>query len=84
MLRTLFVGDVHSCAVELEMLLDAVQPTRVILLGDVFNKGPMPQKTWALIQKWRCEAVLGNHDLAVIGAASTQPPRVPIDALDWL
>ena len=84
MLRTLFVGDVHSCAVELEMLLDAVQPTRVILLGDVFNKGPMPQQTWALIQKWRCEAVLGNHDLAVIGAASTQPPRVPIDALDWL
>ncbi|MGB0640295.1 MAG: metallophosphoesterase family protein, partial [Myxococcota bacterium] len=48
MSRTLFVGDVHSCADELSALLNMVQPERVILLGDVFNKGPKPEETWSL------------------------------------
>lgn len=82
--RTLFVGDVHSCAVELDMLLEQAQPTRVILLGDVFNKGPSPRETWQLVRTWACESVMGNHDLAVIGAASAGSLRVPAEALDWL
>jgi metallophosphoesterase superfamily enzyme len=40
----LFVGDVHGCAYELKKLLKKVQPTRVILLGDLFSKGPDPTK----------------------------------------
>ena len=82
--RTLFVGDVHSCATELRLLLEAVDPSRVILLGDVFNKGPSPAETWALVQRWGCESVLGNHDLAVLKLAKAGDLRVPKDALIWL
>jgi predicted phosphodiesterase len=84
MSRTLFVGDVHSCAHELGQLLETVQPTRVILLGDVFNKGPDPAGTWELVQHWRAEAVLGNHDVAVIERAAQGELRAPEEAIAWL
>ena len=44
------------------MLLEEVQPTRVILLGDLFTKGPDPKGVWKLIKKWNAESVLGNQD----------------------
>jgi predicted phosphodiesterase len=82
--RTLFVGDVHSCADELSALLNMVQPERVILLGDVFNKGPKPEETWSLVQEWSAEAVLGNHDVAVIAAFERGDVRAPPGAVAWL
>jgi len=84
MSRTLFVGDVHSCARELEALLELTQPTRVILVGDVFNKGPDPEGTWDLIQQWKVESVLGNHDVAVLKKAEDGDLRAPAAALRWL
>ena len=47
-MTTLFVGDVHSCADELGQMLEIAQPGRVILLGDMFNKGPDPEGTGSL------------------------------------
>jgi predicted phosphodiesterase len=64
--RTLFVGDVHGCARELERLLREVEPSRVVLVGDLFTKGPDPKGVWELIGAWRAEAVLGNHDARVL------------------
>ncbi|PIQ29185.1 metallophosphatase [bacterium (Candidatus Blackallbacteria) CG17_big_fil_post_rev_8_21_14_2_50_48_46] len=60
--RTLVIGDIHGCARELQKLLENVQPTRVILVGDLFTKGPDPSGVWELIQQYRMQAVLGNHD----------------------
>jgi diadenosine tetraphosphatase ApaH/serine/threonine PP2A family protein phosphatase len=73
--RTLVIGDVHACARELQKLLENVQPTRVILVGDLFTKGPDPAGVWDLIQSWHMEAVLGNHDawLLKILAGEVQP-----------
>jgi len=84
MSRTLFVGDVHSCSHELGVMLDSVQPTRVILLGDVFNKGPDPDGTWELVKRWNAESVLGNHDIAVIERARKGDVRAPEEAIAWL
>jgi len=84
MSRTLIVGDVHSCAHELGAILELAQPTRVILVGDVFNKGPDPEGTWALIQQWAVESVLGNHDVAVIEKADNGDTQVPPAAIRWL
>ena len=64
--RTLFVGDVHGCSRELKKLLKKTRPTRVILVGDLFTKGPDPAGVWKLIRKHDAEAVLGNHDIAVL------------------
>ena len=61
-MATLFVGDVHGCAAELAELLAAVDVDRVVLVGDLFLKGPDPEGVWALVRDRHLESVLGNHD----------------------
>lgn len=83
--RTLFVGDVHGCSDELEILLEKVKPTRVILVGDMFTKGENPLQVWALIQKWEMEAVFGNHEEKVL--CDYQKGRFqefPKEMIDWI
>ena len=64
--RTIFVGDIHGCAAELEALLDAVGyrggRDRLLLTGDAFTRGPDPLRVWELIRETRADMVLGNHD----------------------
>lgn len=59
---TLVVGDVHGCADELAQLVGLVQPDRVVLVGDLFTRGPDPQGVWEQIRDGGYEATLGNHD----------------------
>jgi diadenosine tetraphosphatase ApaH/serine/threonine PP2A family protein phosphatase len=59
---TLFVGDVHGCAVELAELVQKAGPTRVVLVGDLFTKGPAPEDVWKQVRDDGFESVLGNHD----------------------
>lgn len=65
-MSTLFVGDVHGCSHELERLLALARARRVVLVGDLFTKGPDPAGVWALVQASGAEAVLGNHDVYVL------------------
>ena len=44
--KTLFISDVHGCSEELKKLVDKVKPTRIILLGDLFKKGPHPKEVF--------------------------------------
>lgn len=60
--RTFVIGDVHGCSRELRRLIQNVKPTRIILVGDLFTKGPDPAGVWELIQQHQMEAVMGNHD----------------------
>lgn len=59
-MRTVVVGDVHGCAAELDALLQAAGPDRVVLVGDLFTRGPDPVGVWRIVQGH--DAVLGNHD----------------------
>lgn len=81
--RTLFVGDVHGCARELERLLERARPTRVVLLGDVFTLGPDPLGVWKLVQAYGAEAVLGNHDTRMLDEW-TVGEKLPAEAFRWL
>lgn len=79
------MGDVHGCALELGQLLDRARPDRVVLVGDVFTKGPDPVGTWAHIERTGAEGVLGNHDARMLA----KPKRfasmgLPTAAWDWL
>lgn len=65
-MRTLFVGDVHGCSKTLRRLLKDARADRVILLGDLFAKGPDPVGTWEVIQEFRAESVVGNHDERIL------------------
>ena len=67
-MRTLFVGDVHGCATELGRLLDLAEPTDVVLVGDLFLKGPDPVGVWRLIRERGLRSVLGNHDVKLLKA----------------
>ena len=84
-MRTLFVGDVHACSGELSALLALARAERVVLLGDLFTKGPDPQGVWRVIVEHGCEAILGNHDAYVLDhAGSPKAPVLPDEALAWL
>ncbi len=65
-MRTLFVGDIHGCARALERLIRLARADRVILLGDLFTRGPEPRRVWELVEALRPEAVLGNHDHKIL------------------
>jgi len=67
-MRTLVVGDVHGCSAELGSLVAAVRPKRVVLVGDLFTKGPDPAGVWRLIRDHHMKAVLGNHDARLLKA----------------
>lgn len=59
-MRTLIVGDVHGCADELRALLAQAKADRVVMVGDLFTKGPDPAGVYELVRGR--EAVMGNHD----------------------
>ena len=70
-MRKIIIGDVHGCDRELHALLDKVQPgeeDRLILLGDLFDRG---EESWEVFQTVRklaeefCERFVllrGNHE----------------------
>jgi hypothetical protein len=85
-MSTLFVGDVHGCADELAAMLAQAAGANVVLVGDLFLKGPDPAGVWALIRDHGMVSVLGNHDdrlLEVVGGASDhRGARTCIETLD--
>ncbi|MBF5046638.1 metallophosphatase [Aggregicoccus sp. 17bor-14] len=69
--RTVFIGDVHGCLLELEELLQACaysQSDRVVLVGDLVAKGPDSAGVVRLARERGLLAVRGNHDAHVLGA----------------
>lgn len=68
--RTIIVGDIHGCYVELNDLLESVQLTasdRVIAVGDLIVKGTDSAAVLnRFIEDERFSSVVGNHDLGVL------------------
>jgi predicted phosphodiesterase len=68
-MRTLFIGDVHGCADELDALLKECgwQPgERVVLVGDLVAKGPDSTGVVSRARELSLLAVRGNHDEHVL------------------
>ncbi len=68
-MRTLFIGDVHGCARELDALLEACgwRPgDRVVLVGDLVAKGPDSAGVVRRARERGFLAVCGNHDEHVL------------------
>ncbi|MFY0583024.1 metallophosphoesterase [Cystobacter fuscus] len=69
MTRTLFIGDVHGCAEELDALLEECghRPgERVVLVGDLVAKGPDSAGVVRRARERGMLAVRGNHDEHVL------------------
>ena len=68
-MRTVFIGDVHGCAEELELLLAACDwrpGDRVVLVGDLVAKGPDSAGVVRRARERGFLAVRGNHDAHVL------------------
>jgi len=69
MTRTIFIGDVHGCADELDALLVECgwRPgERVVLVGDLVAKGPDSAGVVRRVRERGMLAVKGNHDAHVL------------------
>ncbi len=89
--EAVIVGDVHGCGEELRELLHdldrAAGPTWIILIGDLFTKGPAPHEVVREILQRRMRGqrvslVCGNHDQRMLLAlvqveAGLDPDRLP-------
>lgn len=63
--RTILIGDVHGCAEELLTLVELLRPRpsdRVILLGDLINRGPDSAAVVRFVHDAGFECLMGNHE----------------------
>jgi serine/threonine protein phosphatase 1 len=75
--RVIAVGDIHGCADEFEMLLEKLALTRrdrLVLLGDLVNRGPDSARVIALARQHAYCALLGNHELRLLNYRRTGDP----------
>jgi serine/threonine protein phosphatase 1 len=67
--RLIAIGDIHGCHLEFAELLARVAPARedrVILLGDLINRGPDSNKVLDLARENKASSLLGNHELRLL------------------
>ena len=72
--RVIAIGDIHGCADEFEALLVKLAPTsadRIILLGDLINRGPDSRRVITLARAHAHVSLLGNHELRLLNYRST-------------
>ncbi len=75
--RIIAVGDIHGCADEFEALLEQLSLTRhdrLILLGDLVNRGPDSSRVLELARRHAHRALLGNHELRLLNYRRTGDP----------
>jgi len=64
-MNTILIGDIHACSRELSILLDRIGPVggdRIVLMGDLVNKGPDPSGVIRIVQSLDCLCLRGNHE----------------------
>lgn len=75
--RLIAIGDIHGCYREFEDLLDQLElkaDDRLILLGDLINRGPDSGRVVALAREHATASLLGNHELRQLNHRRTDDP----------
>lgn len=76
--RIIAIGDIHGCHQEFAELLGQLalgSDDRLILLGDLVNRGPDSGKVIDLAREHRALSLLGNHELRLLNYHRTQDQR---------
>jgi len=61
--QTIFIGDIHGCSREFDTLLALLpEDSRIVLMGDLVNKGPNPGGVIQRFLELGCLSLRGNHD----------------------
>jgi len=64
-LRHVCVGDIHGAGKELKSLLEDIQlkpDDKLILVGDIFDRGEDADVVWEVVQQYNADVMLGNHE----------------------
>ena len=64
--RLIAIGDIHGCHAEFAELIEKLElarEDRVVLVGDLINRGPDSCRVIDLARQIRAVALLGNHEL---------------------
>lgn len=72
--RLIAIGDIHGCHQEFAELLaklDLAKEDRLILLGDLVNRGPDSCKVIDLAREHKALSLLGNHELRLLNFRRT-------------
>lgn len=83
--RIIAIGDIHGCHQELADLLTQLQlqkEDRLILLGDLINRGPDSNKVIDLARRHNALALLGNHELRLLNHRRNKDPLSVIRETD--
>lgn len=83
--RIIAVGDIHGCADEFERLLErlALAPQdRLVLLGDLVNRGPDSARVISLARRYAHRSLLGNHELRLLHYRRTGDESL-LKKTDW-
>jgi serine/threonine protein phosphatase 1 len=81
--RLIAIGDIHGCHLEFAELLARLELTkedRLILLGDLINRGPDPCKVIDLAREHRAISLVGNHELRLLNFRRTGDTKFFKDA----
>jgi predicted phosphodiesterase len=73
--RLIAIGDIHGCHAEFAELLDRVSPgrdDRIVLLGDLINRGPDSTRVIDLARSSNAITLLGNHELRLLNFRRTK------------
>jgi len=75
--RLIAIGDIHGCHKEFADLLERLdlgKDDRLILLGDLINRGPDSGKVVELAREHATASLLGNHELRHLNYRRTDDP----------
>jgi serine/threonine protein phosphatase 1 len=67
--RLIAIGDIHGCHLEFAELLARLEldrNDRLILLGDLINRGPDSNKVLDLARENNAASLMGNHELRLL------------------
>ena len=76
--RLIAIGDIHGCHAEFAELLGRLELTkddRLVLLGDLVNRGPDSNRVIDLARQHRALPLLGNHELRFLKYRRTGDPK---------
>ena len=79
--RIIAIGDIHGCHQEFAELLEQLALTkddRLILVGDLINRGPDSCKVIDIARQNRAISLLGNHELRLL---EYRKAKTPIDSI---
>lgn len=75
-MTTWIVGDPHGCAQELNTLIERlglVEGDQLLIVGDLFHRGPDPAGVMDLMQAANAKFILGNHELRILQRFQLDP-----------